>query len=218
MPKKRAAAFFSSFPQKTFSKGDILVLPKKPVSSIFYIESGLVRMYGISPKGNEITFTFFRKGAFIPIGLVMNKMESLYYHEAFTPLKVRVAPAQQTLQFLQSEPIVMYDLLQRVYRAMEAILQQREYLVEGNSQLKLVQAIISLAKRFGEVQKDQSTHIPMDLDEARMASIAGLARETVSRELQKLQKQSMISYNKKKLTVNNLPFLENFAQKIIDAS
>ena len=146
----------------------------------------------------------------------MTKQESISYFEAFTDIIVRAAPKEKVLQLLQTTPSVVYDLLQRVYKGMEGILLHKEFLVDGNSQTKLAYAIVSLARRFGEQEEGKKTIIPMDLDEIRLASIAGTARETVSRELRKLQEKGVITYQKKRITVNNLLLLENVIDTAID--
>lgn len=214
--KKLVSDFFTSFPQKTYLKNSVFIMPNTPINTVFYIEKGMGRVYIISSKGNEVTINFFSKGSFIPVALVINKQDSAYYYEAFTDLHVRVAPAQKVLQFLKNNPIVVYDLLQRVYRGIEGILLHKEYLVDGNAGSKLAYSLIILARRFGEFQKNQQTLIPMELDETRIASYAGLARETVSRELRKLQEKNIISYERKQITINNLCMLESIIESAID--
>ena len=67
LARKAVSDFFKSFPQKSYLKGATLIMPKAPLSHIFYIEKGIIRSYLISQKGNEVTINFLQKEHLFPL-------------------------------------------------------------------------------------------------------------------------------------------------------
>ena len=68
-----------------------------------------------------------------------------------------------------------------------------ETLLGGNAYHKVVNELLIQEKRFGKVE----------LTHSKLASLTGLSRETVTREIQKLQKKKIIKYKGWKLKIIN---------------
>ena len=67
--------------------------------------------------------------------------------------------------------------------------------------------MVILAKRFG-VQEKNSTVVQLKMNEKDIANYAGITRETASRELQKLKKGNLVSFEKGTITIHTLSSLE----------
>lgn len=200
--------FFSSYPTHTFKKGEIILDANESPKGVFYIEEGVIRRYFLSEKGEEITLNLHKVHSFLPMSWALANIPNIHFYEAMTPVTIRRAPKEIFLAFLRKEPDILYDLLQRVYVGMEGMWQHIESLSNGNSYMKLVTSLVTLTKRFGKEQKD-GIFINLKLTETDLANVAGMARETASRELQKLKQQHIVSYDKGYITVYNLKKLED---------
>lgn len=144
---------------------------------------------------------------------IINQTKSAYFFEAFTDITVRIAPAQKIISFLLKNPKVLYILLKRAYRENESLLPIREYLVEASAGEKLALTIDTLATRFG-IEQDKKIEIPFGLSESDLAAIVGVTRETISREMQKLKNEKIISYDKRHIIVNQPSILKNIQEGI----
>lgn len=80
-------------------------------------------------------------------------------------------------------------------------------MMAGNAQSRMVVELLIAARRFGTKSGNKVT-INLKITEKDLASQTGIARETVSRELQKLKKEGLITFQKNELIVNDLKNLE----------
>lgn len=201
--------FFSSFPIQQFKKGDILIEAGKHPRGIFFVTKGFIRQYYLSHEGSEITLNLFKPHAFLPMSWGIADIPNTYFFEAMSPVEAYCAPKEAVLTFLQKEPEVLYDLLRRVYIGIDGLFTHIEALTIGNSSAKLIALCVMLAKRFGISNADGHLTIAFPLTEYDIAVYAGMSRETVSRELQKLKKDTFISFEKGILTIYHLESLES---------
>jgi|SRR5579872_5400881 len=199
---KKLDTFFSKYPQQEFPKHHTLIEAGQVPSSIFYIEAGIVRQYWIFENGTEATLNLYKPHSFLPMSWAIGNVVNQHIYEAMTGITIRKVPKDDLLVFLKNEPDIVYDLLKRMYVGMEGLWQHMESLANGSSLTKLTASLIILAKRFGK-KENGTTIISLKLSEQELANYAGMSRETVSRELQKLKKEKIVSFNKGYIAIQN---------------
>lgn len=204
---KKLNDFFSGFREQKFKKGQVILEAMEEPSGVFYLTDGVIRQYSISPKGEEITLNLFKSISFFPISWVLNDGINPHYFEAMTPITVRKAPKEKVLKLLKEDPEVLFDLAQRIYRGLEGFYLRMEHLMSGSAKNRLISELVIFAKRFGELSGDH-TEVKLKLTEKELAAISGITRETVSRELHKLEKKDLLDFKKNTLIINNLSKLE----------
>ncbi len=82
-----------------------------------------------------------------------------------------------------------------------------ESLLLGDAYLKLLTQLVIHTKRFGQKNQNEIT-FDWHITHHQLASQTGLARETVTREIKKLQNKGLIGYTGKTLFVYDLSKLE----------
>lgn len=199
---KKLEDFLSQFPAQEYKKGEIIIEADKQPAGIFYIQSGIIRQYFLTENGEEITLNLYKPHSFLPMAWAIGNLVNEHFYEALTQVTVKRAPKEPFLAFLRREPEILYDLLRRVYIGIEGLWLHLESLTSGNSYTKLVTSLVILAKRFGRGEKDDVV-IELKLNETDIANYSGMARETASRELQKLKKQNLVSFEKGFLIIHN---------------
>lgn len=199
--------FFARYPRRTFDKRQLLIRAEDKVDSVFHIVEGRVSQYDITRSGNEVVVNVFKPGAFFPMSSVINDIPSRYFFEASTKLVVHEAPAADAVQFLQSNPDILFDLLARVYRGVDGVLGRMAHLMAGDAKSRLLFELINSAYRFGEPQPDGQLLIP--LNENDLAKHSGLARETVSRNLRSLKTASLVEIKPGGIIIKSIDELES---------
>ncbi len=193
MPKEitlKIEEYFSQYNRRTYKKDQILIHAGDEPQHIYYLISGKVRQYDITYRGDEIILNIMKPGAFFPMQLALTKIPNKYFFVAETDIEVRVAPIDASVAFLKDNPDVMLDLLTRVYRGVDGLLGRMVELMSGSAQSRLIYELIVECRRFGEWAEDGSCFIAVN--ESDLAARAGLSRETVSREMQKIGKNGLI--------------------------
>lgn len=190
--------YFSKYPQKKFKKGKLILQPQKEINSAFYLTAGSIRMFTITNKGIDTTLNIFKPFSIFPLGPVINNKENLYYYETMNDVVVSIVPKKVIINLLQTEQDITYDLLSRIYKGLDGYFLIMESLLGGSAYHRVVTQLIIQNKRFGKVK----------LTHAKLASLTGLSRETVTREITNLQKKGVISYKKGAIHITSNKKLE----------
>lgn len=204
--KKTIEKFFSSYPLRHFEKGQILLRPDEKLSDIFYLVEGQIVEYDISPNGNEIVLNAFKPVSLMPLSNALNRNPNRYFFEAANSVTVRQAPVGKVMEFLKSNPNVVFDLLARVYRGTDGLMRRMAHLMGSNAEGRAVFELLNAARRFGKRTRDGSIMIP--LTESDLAKRSGLARETLSRAIQSLKQAGLVRITSRGIVVPNLQRLE----------
>lgn len=193
--------FFSQYKTRKYKKGEILIRADDNPTGIFYLSKGLVKMYCISNKGDEIILNIFKPNSFFPLSWAINNTQNTYFYEALTEALIQRAPKEEALTYIKQDPQILYDLLSRLFNGIDGVLQRMTYLMSGTAYSRLITEILLTAKRFS---KSSSGTYSISISEKDLAAQTGMTRETVSREMSILKKRGLISFNKGTLKVLDL--------------
>jgi CRP-like cAMP-binding protein len=203
---KKLDDFFKQFKHQVYKKGEILVRADEDPSGVFYLTSGTVKEYTISKKGEELVINVFKSVSFFPMSWAINQTPNVYYFEALEELEIWNAPREEVVKFIKDNPDVLYNLMSRVFIGTDGILMRMVYLMSGEAYTRVITELLIAAKRFGKTNPDKS--IKLSLTEKDLANQAGMARETVSREITKLKDQGLVVFDRNVLIIKNIDKLE----------
>jgi CRP-like cAMP-binding protein len=191
-PNSSVKEFFTSYPVRAISSGQVIIHADDTVPPVHYLENGKVMQYAIAENGSKVIVNIFKPGAFFPMSAALNNTpNTLHFFEAVDESVVYTAPAQEVVAFLESNPAVTLDLLKRVYRGTDGLLRRLVELMSGTAQERLLAELSITGQRFGVLQPDGTIRI--NITENQLAEQTGLARETISKELRKLEKDGTVS-------------------------
>lgn len=199
-------AFFSKYPVRTYTKGQVLVFAGEDPGYIFYLTKGRVRKYDVSYRGEKVIVNIFRTGAFFPMSWALDRTPNTYYYETEAETRLHVVPPEDAKQFLVDNPDVTLDLLTRVYRGTEGLLGRMVHLMSGTARSRVLYDLIVESRRFGMRKGDGEYEL--STSEVEIAARSGLSRETVSREMRKLKERDWVRINNGIITVTNIADLE----------
>lgn len=207
---KKLDEFFEPYPVKNYQKGQILVYGGDNPSGIFRLLNGHVRQYDISANGDEIVVNMYKAPAFFPVNWAINQTPNNYFYETTTAASLRIAPVEATIKFLKANPDVVYDLLARMSSGVEGVLRRMTYLMKGSAQERTVLELLNVSQRFGTKYKAGSM---VSITENELAALSGLTRETISRELRKLQARDLVTVNNNHVIIKDVARLDEELKK-----
>lgn len=202
---QKIESYFSQYPMRKYPKQQILIHAYEDPENVFYLVEGKVKQYDISRRGDEVVVNVFKPGAFFPMQWAITGMDNKFFFGSESAIEVRVVPVKDALQFLHDNEDVTYDLLRRLYMGVDGLLSKIVQLMAGNAQTRLLHELVTEIRRFG-VTEDGYVHLK--LSETELAARAGLTRETVSREMQKLTKANFVKVKHNDITIFNPEALE----------
>lgn len=196
----KIVAFFSDKEEDVYRKNEIITFAHQEPQGVAYIVEGLVEQYDVTPEGNKVTVNIFKPGSFFPMSWAMHKNPNEYFFAAFTEVRVKWCSPDVAVRFLKDNPDVMFDLLSRVYVGTDALLKRLVLAASGIASSRLVFELLIEAHRFnGPIEGGKKT---VKVRQNSLAARSGLARETISRELHKLEAEGLLTLGREGITLD----------------
>ena len=198
-------SFFDKFESKRFAKGKTIIKPAN--DKIFFLTKGVVKMFVLSKKGEDLTLNIYKAYSLFPISLVFD-MQNKYTFQSLTEVQGYFAPKKDFVKFVTKNPTVLFDLLKRIYKGLDGFYMISETLLSKDAFYRVLSQLIIYARRFGQKNKNNTITFDWSITHQQLASQTGLARESVTRQIKKLQNKGLVGYSGKKLFIHNLSELE----------
>jgi CRP-like cAMP-binding protein len=203
---KKIDAHFSTYPSRTYPKGQILIFGGEEPTGVFYLTKGRVRQYDVSYRGDEVIVNTFKPPAFFPMSWAFNQTPNKYFFKTETQTTFHIVPREEALKFVKANQDVMEDLLTRLYRGMDGLLGRVVHLMSGSAQSRVMYELLVEAERFGKQQPDGT--VLLGIKETGLAAQSGLSRETVSREIHKLKDKQLVEVTTHNIILKDLKALK----------
>ncbi len=204
---QKLESFFAQFRLVHYKKHETILRSHDRPSGVFYLKKGYTRLYTVCQDGNELTLIIYKPQDFFPITWAITDMPVEYSMDAITPVEVFRAPQDKFQDFVKEHPEVLYELTGRIVIRLSGLLQRMEQLVFGNAQAKVASILHICAERFGEKNK-YGIAIQVPLTHKDISFLVGIARETVSIEMKKLERKGFVGKLGRFLIVKNMKMLE----------
>ncbi len=94
---------------------------------------------------------------------------------------------------LLPEPVVIFALMSELLEQYAEVLTRVEHLVFSDAYRRVISVLLYLAKQFGE-EKDGGVIVNHRFTQQDIATLVGVARETASNEIIKLEKKGLVEY------------------------
>lgn len=200
--------FFAQFEPLHFKKGEIIQRPGASIGGIYFLKHGFVRLYTVSVSGEELTLIIFKIGDIFPISWAFDyPTVQGYYLESLTSCELGRASRGDFLKFIKSDSEVLFELSSRLVERMMGLLARAESFVFGDAESRIASILLICAERFGKAIS-QGIQIEVPLTHSDIASLIGVARETASIEIKKLEKKGLIVYRGRQLVIKNVNLLK----------
>jgi CRP-like cAMP-binding protein len=174
--------------------------------SFYFILEGWVKIRTYNVDGKEITLNILGKGEVVGEMAALEATPRSTDVITLTPTLISSIPAQDFVKLLQSESLAGIRLAQLMAKRLRQ-LNRRLRLREADSLSRVADTLIFLAEGQGK-KATNGLEIP-NLPHRELSSISGLARETVTRSLTKLEKKGLIQRSADAICIPDLTALED---------
>ncbi|MBE9078829.1 Crp/Fnr family transcriptional regulator [Romeria aff. gracilis LEGE 07310] len=176
-------------------------------SSVYFILDGWVKICTYNLDGKEVTLNILGKGELFGEMAPLDEVPRSTDVITLSSTVIGSMPARSFVQLMQSEPLAGIRLAKLMARRLRQV-NRRLRLRESDSQARVVDILLFLAEGQGRAAQ-RGTEIP-NLPHRELSSLSGLARETVTRVLSKLEKKGLIERDRAVLRIFDLTALERF--------
>jgi len=199
--KFRTGMTFRNYRDKeaVFSQGD-------PADSVFYIESGTVKLTAVSTRKKAI-IAILQRGSFFGEGCLAGQSRRICTARSIGQSNVVRLQKDRTIHTLKRDPhfaaLFAEYLLSRVVRIEEDLMDQ----FFNFSERRLARVLLL----FGDITKESKSDSALKVSQSTLAEMVGTTRARVSKFMNEFKKKGLVSYNGG-LQINKalvVAFLEN---------
>jgi CRP/FNR family transcriptional regulator, cyclic AMP receptor protein len=214
----RAASFFEDLPEpvvdqaiahvvtRTHPINRVILLENDWGSSVYFILSGWVKIRTYNIDGKEVTLNILGPGELFGEMAPLDEVPRSTDVITLTPTVIGSMPAADFVHLVNTEPQAGIRLAKLMARRLRQ-LNRRLRLREADSTSRVADILLFLAEGQGE-KSSKGISIP-NLPHRELSSLSGMARETVTRVLGKLEKKGLIQRDQDSLNIVDLDALEN---------
>lgn len=205
--------FFSKFRPLHYKKGETVLRAGDPIPGVYYIKRGFIRLCAISDSGEELTLVILKSGDIFPISWAMKQTQDSpknYYIESTTLSELYRVSRDEFLKYIKSDPEAMFEITSAIAERYGVMLIRAESIVFGDAYNRVASILLLCARRFGK-RMDTEVLIEVPLTHNDVAALIGVARETASIEIQKLEKAGIIDDHGKLILIKSMRRLRNAA-------
>ncbi|NJK37605.1 MAG: Crp/Fnr family transcriptional regulator [Oscillatoriales cyanobacterium RM2_1_1] len=212
-----ANPFFKALPAEAIEKAtahivgrqhpanQVILLENDWGSSVYFIVDGWVKIRTYNLEGKEVTLNILGKGEIFGEMAALDEVPRSTDVITLVPTLIGNMPAQDFVELISTEPLAGIRLAQLMGRRLRQV-NRRLRLRESDSTSRVADILLFLAEGQGKLS-DQGTQIP-NLPHRELSGLSGLARETVTRVLSKLEKKGLIHRDRDLLNIPDVHALE----------
>lgn len=183
---------------RKYGKGQILFHEEDPKQTLFYLESGLVRLERYDISGDFLYVDYVKKGRLFPYGEIFSGDMYHYTASALTNVELYALP----FPLFESVLAGNTDQLLTYYKELSKILKEQErriqFLVVSSAHTRIIHSLHYLMTELGE-RLEETIQIPYPITINEIAGLSGVSRETTGQTIQQLKKTGVLGYTHKRL-------------------
>ncbi len=200
-PKILAMPFFSGLPERssfqatsqtvtrTHPAEQVILLENDWGNSVYFIVNGWVKIRTYNLDGKEVTLNILGAGEMFGEMAALDQIPRSTDVITLTSTTIASLPASNFVHLIETEPLAGIHLARLLAKRLRQV-NRRLRLRESDSTSRVADVLLFLAEGQGTLGS-MGVEIP-NLPHRELSSLSGLARETVTRVLGKLERKNLI--------------------------
>ncbi len=186
--------------EKTAERGEVILLEGEPAEALFFIVSGVVKVFKTSAEGKEQILNIVRPGQSFNDVPAFDDGPNPASTQAMGPVVLYGLRKSELKVIIQNHPQVALNII-------KVLAEQVRQLVSLVEDLSFRHVISRVARILLENAGDGTGPRPR-LTQQEMAAMAGTAREVVGRSLKALEEEGTIRLERHRIVITNMEALK----------
>jgi len=206
MDDKILHSLFAAAKPLRYSSGEVIARAEDESKSIYCIASGYIRVYSINSRGEEYLHIIYKAGELFPLMSMTHKRQHGVIYEALDTTVVHKIPIDEFTERISQDAEMSAALTQQVLEQFNVYIDRVDNLEYKFGRERLAYRILFLASRFGR-KNVRGILIDLPITQKVLGSSINLSRETVARELRRLEERGLVTYEDHKILILDLDAL-----------
>ncbi len=201
---KTLANFFMSGRSVRYSRGEVILAGDDANPQVHFLSKGFVKVYSINDDGEEYIHIIYKQGDIFPLIWALKDVKRHVFYEALESSVLWKMPKETFLIYVkQHTNDVTYALIGQLVEQFNIYADRLDNLEYKSAYERVVYRLLFLAGRFG-VKSDNTVIIEAPITHKIIASSVNLARESVSRELERLVNKNLVGVKGGKIIIKDI--------------
>lgn len=176
---------------KKFDKDENIFFEGEKSDTLYIINEGKIKLYKSTKSGKEQILHILAEGEFFG---ELNLVKAGEYHfnaRAITPVRLCTLTNEDMKNIVLKRPEIGLKVLEVVGDRLSRLETMVQTLATNDAEARLASLLIQLTEESGR-RTSQGIEIRVTMSREDMSNLTGVARETISRKLKKLEEQGII--------------------------
>ena len=193
-----------SWSPRRYPSKQILIYAGDNVNQLHYISKGFIKIYSITDEGDERILLILKPQDMFPLLRDPEKTEhlSLYFYSSMTNVETYNANLAEIMDDLKDNPRETWELLRYISEFSNTLGKRLSQLESKKASEKLSNLFSYLIQICGTPTKLNAYVLSLKITQQEIANLVGLTRETVSKEMKKLENENKVAYHEGRLIVS----------------
>lgn len=194
---------------RTYKKGEMIFFEGDISDKLYVINNGKVKVFKYTKEGKEQILYIVSSGDFLGDLSLLKKSEFKFNAEALEDVNICQLTKDDFDQVVKENPEISLKILEVLYERIFKLENLVQSLSTKDIETRISGLLLGLIKDFGEPEGDV-VRLELPLSREDMANYIGVTRETISRKLNSMQEEGIISLlGNKTIILNDLQYLED---------
>ncbi|MGD6831054.1 Crp/Fnr family transcriptional regulator [Sutcliffiella halmapala] len=191
LPMKELKVIDQLSEMRPVRKGTIILSPDHPISALFLLKKGQVRLYRMNAQGKQFTVDILTDGNIFGETSTLSLTDDQMYAEAMTDTYLCVIGVEEFEEFIEKNPKIAIKFISILSNRLKEVYSMSEKIALSDVKYRIIFLLLKLSDKTGKRKKEWQT-INMRLTHADIANMIGSTRETTSAILSQLKKEGLI--------------------------
>ncbi len=202
-----AQSLVGNQPVSVFSKGETLFHQGEPADAFFVILGGWIKLYRVTPDGNEAVVGVYRRGETFAEAAMFLGGRYPVSAEVVTDARLLRVDGQVLRRRIMEQPELALSMLASASYHLKALVEQIEHIKLLSAPQRLAEFLV----RLSPVREGEAT-IELPYEKALIANRLGMKPESLSRALAKLRPLG-VSVDREHVSVVDVAVLAQFVEQ-----
>lgn len=192
----------------TYKRKQLIYSEGNHPSRLYYILKGKVKCFRKNEDGKELIIKLYKEGDFLGYMALLESRKYQEYAEALEETELAVIPATEFAELINSNPVVMKKFI----NILAGNIHENEAHLLGlafhSVRKKVAFTLLTLYQKYCGPQDENFT---IDISRENLASMAGIAKESMIRTLSDFKEEKLIHIQDNRIHIVNYKKLEKLA-------
>ena len=206
LPDKALAALVEDLRTREYKKDELLFRQGDESREVYLLLKGKVRIYKISPSGNETSIDIFASDDLLGEFAALDGEPRSTAAKAISNVNLLVMSQEHFLHHLHTIPGLAVNLARLMAGKLRWTAAYAESIAQFDAAGRLLHILIDNNARYGEaIEPGKSYVLDWGLSQSDLASMVGARREWINRILSEWRRRGLLEFEQGTITILDLP-------------